>query len=309
VADDLATLRLNFYVAVIAAYSAAVFSPYRYLALASLAPMAVLYAAHQADALPTVPDNAVPFLVLLPIAFAADGLRRWRRRADEHRQRLAQLEEEQVEALRRAAEVERARIARELHDVVTHNVSVMVIQAGAARKVLATEPDAARDALLAVEAGGRAAMAELRQVMGLLSPDGNAPAELAPQPGLDRLAALVGRVREAGLSVELATGGTPRPVPSAIELAAYRVVQEALTNTVKHAAGANACVLVEYGAEELRVEVTDTGGRAGAGATGGNGRGLLGLRERLAVHGGSLQAGPRLAGGYRVDARIPLPAR
>ena len=261
--------------------------------------------------MPTVPDSAVPFLILIPIAVAADGLRRWKHRADEGRARLAALEREQVEALRRATEHERARIARELHDVVTHNVSVMVIQAGAARKVMDATPDQAREALLAVEAGGRAAMAELRHVMGLLTMDSDGPdpaggADLTPQPGLDRLGALVQRVRDTGVLVELTVAGQPRLVPPGIELTTYRIVQEALTNTVKHATGATATVIVEYGTDQLRVQVTDTGGTPGASAATGNRHGLIGLRERLAVYGGTLHTGSRPTGGYRVKAQIPL---
>jgi signal transduction histidine kinase len=315
VTDDHATLRLSFYACVIAAYSAAVYSPYRVLVLASMPVAALLYSQIQSSALPTVSNDSVPFVILIPVAVAADGLRRWRRRADEGRAELYTMEREQAEALRRATEHERARIARELHDVVTHNVSVMVIQAGAARKVMDATPDQAREALLAVEASGRAAMAELRHVMGLLTmdSDGTDPAgtaELTPQPGLDRLEALVARVRNAGVPVGLTMAGQPRPVPSGVELTAYRVVQEALTNTVKHAAGAAATVVVEYGADHLRVEVTDTGGAphatAATGGVTGSGHGLIGLRERLAVYGGTLRTGPRLSGGYRVNARIPL---
>ncbi len=270
VSDYDAALRLSFYACVIAAYTAAVYSPYRVPALASLPVAAFLYTQIREEAVPTVPDDAVPFLILIPIAVAADGLRRWKRRADEGRAQLSILAREQAEALRRAAERERARIARELHDVVTHNVSVMVIQAGAARKVMDANPDQAREALLAVEAGGRAAMAELRHVMGLLTMDSDGPA--------------------------------------GVELTAYRVVQEALTNTVKHAAGATATVLIEYGIDQLRVEVTDTGGTPGASAATGNGHGLIGLRERLAVYGGTLHTGRRLSGGYRVKALVPLEA-
>jgi signal transduction histidine kinase len=311
--DSDAALRVSFYACVIAAYTAAVYSPYRVPALASLPVAALLYARIQEPAVPTVPDNAVPFLILVPIAIAADGLRRWKRRADEDRARLSTLEQEQAEALRRAAEHERARIARELHDVVTHNVSVMVIQAGAARKVMPVDPEQAREALLAVEAGGRAAMAELRHVMGLLTMDSDGPdpagtAGLTPQPGLDRLEALVQRVRDAGTPAELTVTGDPRPLLPGVELTAYRVVQEALTNTVKHAAGASAAVRVEYRTDQLRVEVTDTGGGASPAAAPGNGRGLIGLHERLAVYGGTLHAGRRLSGGYRVSALIPLEA-
>jgi signal transduction histidine kinase len=313
VTDSNAALRLSFYVCVIAAYTAAVYSPYRVPALVSLPLAALLYTQLQEPAVPTVPEGSVPFLILVPIAVAADGLRRWKRHADEGRERVSALEREQADALRRAAEYERARIARELHDVVTHNVSVMVIQAGAARKVMDANPDEAREALLAVESGGRAAMTELRHVMGLLRMDSDdsdptATTDLTPQPGLDRLEALVQRVRDIGVPVELSTIGQPRPLPSGVELTAYRVVQEALTNTVKHAAGAAATVSVEYGTDELRVEVTDTGGTPTASASTGNRHGLVGLRERLALYGGTLNTGPRLSGGYRVTALIPLEA-
>ncbi|MBB5874295.1 signal transduction histidine kinase [Allocatelliglobosispora scoriae] len=308
-----AALRLSFYACVIAAYSAAVYSPYRILALASLPIAALIYTQIREPALPTVPDDAVPFLILIPIAVAATGLRRWKHRADERHEQLSALEREQAEALRRAAEHERARIARELHDVVTHNVSVMVIQAGAARKVMEASPDQAREALLAVEAGGRAAMAELRHVMGLLTMDSDGPdpaatSDLTPQPGLDRLEALVQRVRDTGIAVDLTVTGEPRPLLPGVELTAYRVVQEALTNTVKHAAGASAEVVVDYRSDRLRVEVTDGGGKPTASAGTGNGHGLIGLRERLAVYGGELQAGRRISGGYRVTALIPLEA-
>ena len=314
VSDNDAALRVSFYACVIAAYTAAVYSPYRLPALASLPFAALLYTRLREPAVPTVPDDAVPFLILIPIAVAADGLRRWKRHADEGRARLSTLELEQAEALHQAAEHERARIARELHDVVTHNVSVMVIQAGAARKVMQANPDQAREALLAVEAGGRAAMTELRHVMGLLTLDGDgadpaATTDLMPQPGLDRLEALVQRVRDTGTPVELTVTGEPRPLLPGVELTAYRVVQEALTNTVNHAAGATATALIDYGTDELRIEVTDTGGRPNGAAATGNGRGLIGLRERLAVYGGTLHTGPRLTGGYRVTAQIPLAAQ
>ena len=301
-ADPVALL-LSFITCVIAGYSAAVYSPYRVPALASVLVAVLFYGNVRAI---RVPDDAVPFLILFPTLVAADGLRRWKRRADEGRAQMSALERDQIEALGRAAGHERARIARELHDVVTHNVSVMVIQAGAARKIMDAAPEQAREALLAIESGGRAAMTELRQVMGLLTFDGADAAELAPQPGLDRLDALVDGLSDSGVPVTLTRSGRPRPVPAGVELAAYRVVQEALTNTIKHAAGAAATVLVEYGTDHLRVQVTDTGGTPGAEAATGGRHGLIGLRERLAVYGGTLRTGPRLTGGYRVDARIPL---
>ncbi|MER5257159.1 histidine kinase [Streptomyces sp. NPDC002855] len=311
-------MRLTFYAFVIAVYSAAVYSPNRLATLAALPVSVVLVGTSGNSVTPIVPNEYIALLILVPMAVAAVGLRTWKLRTDEGRTRLSALEREQAQALRRAVEHERARIARELHDVVTHNVSVMIIQAGAARKIMKTAPEEAGQALLAVEAGGRAAMTELRHVMGLLTmsdegegPDGDGDladtaAALAPQPGLDQLESLVGRVRETGLPVALTVTGPPRPLPPGLELAAYRVVQEGLTNTVKHASGATAAVIVEYGQDRLRVKVTDTGGHPGAGAPTGNGRGLIGLRERLAVYDGTLDTGRSLTGGYRVEALIPL---
>jgi signal transduction histidine kinase len=314
VAENPAPLRLSFYVCVIAAYSAAVYSPWRVPALVSLLLAALLLQKMQdqaaepafGGAISAVPQSAVPFIILTPIAVAALGLRTWRARADAEQARAATLERDRVEAVRRAAEEERARIARELHDVVTHNVSVMVIQAGAARKVLEASPEQAREALLSVEASGRAAMTELRHVMGLLTMDGETP-DLAPQPGMAELDSLVGRVRDAGVPVDLVVTGSPdTALPDGVDLTAYRVVQEALTNAVKHAAGASAAVHVDVGTDRLRIEVTDTGGRTPPSTDPGSGRGLIGLRERLALYGGTLRAGPRLRGGYRVEALVPL---
>lgn len=308
-------LRLTFYAFIIAVYSAAVYSPYRVATLAALPVSVVLVGTSGDSVTPIVPNDYIVLLILVPMAVAAIGLRTWKLRTDEGRTRISTLERERTEELRRAVEHERARIARELHDVVTHNVSVMIIQAGAARKIMSTSPEEAGEALLAVEAGGRAAMTELRHVMGLLTmadeEETSSVAELAetaeeltPQPGLDQLESLVGRVRDTGLPVDLTVTGPPRPLPPGLELAAYRVVQEALTNTVKHASGASAAVTVDYGPDRLRVEVTDTGGHS-RGAV-GSGRGLIGLRERLAVHDATLTIGRRLTGGYRVEALIPL---
>ncbi|MFG2917287.1 sensor histidine kinase [Kitasatospora sp. NPDC048298] len=303
---------------IVAAYSVAAYGRRPAAVLLSLpAATAALVVLFGNAKLPHFPNGVVAVLVLVPVFAVAYELRMWRRRVDEGRERLSALEREQLAALRHAVELERARIARELHDVVTHNVSMMTIQAGAARKILDTAPDKAREAMAAVETGGRAAMTELRQVMGLLTVDadptrsgaGDTPAagaDLSPQPGLGRLDALVEGVRQAGLPVELTVRGERRPVPPGVELAAYRVVQEALTNTVKHAGGADATVTVEYAPDRLLVEVSDTGGRPTGAAATGNGRGLLGLRERLAVYGGTLHTGPRPRGGYRVKALIPL---
>ncbi|MFP3988860.1 histidine kinase [Streptomyces sp. E11-3] len=309
--DSLA--RSVFYVFVIATYSAVAYSPYRTLAVASV-PMAlfVISIPQGNPDLPTVPTEYVPALILVPLAMAAYGMRTWRLRADERQELMAELERQRAEELRRAAERERSRIARDLHDVVTHHVSMMTIQAGGARKMLDIDPDDTREALLAIEAGGRAAMAELRYAMGLLTmntedaADLGIAANLAPQPGLDQLPALVGRVRDIGVSVDYTVAGEPCDVPPGVGLTAYRIVQEALTNTVKHAAGAQATALLAYDDDHLRVEITDTGGTPSASAATGNGHGLIGLRERLTVYGGTLETGPRPDGGFRVAALIPL---
>ncbi|WP_433040178.1 sensor histidine kinase [Dactylosporangium sp. CS-033363] len=280
---------------VIAAYSAPMYSRYRNLALASVVVAAAIAVSDLQENVPSLPQGLLLFLMFSSVGLAANAIHTWRVRA-----RAAERDREN--AARLAVDRERARLARELHDVVTHNVSVMVVQAGAARKVMDAQPDQAREALLAVEAGGRAALTELRQVIGLLTVDADG-ADLAPQPGLEQLETLVARVRETGVPVTLAVAA-PEVSPG-IGLAAYRVVQEALTNAVKHAAGAAVDVVVSADERVLTVDVADSGGVPAAGAH-GSGRGLAGLRERLAVYGGTLTAGPRPTGGFRVVAEIPL---
>ncbi|MEY9878177.1 signal transduction histidine kinase [Streptacidiphilus sp. MAP12-33] len=299
-------------VATVALYSAIAHSPYRQLSVASLPVAAVVLVLLISRAqLPHFPNWIIGALLLFPVVVAALGHRLWAGRAEESHARLRALELDQIEALRQAVEHERARIARELHDVVTHNVSVMVIQAGAARMVVEQNPAMAKEALVAIETGGRAAMSDLRHVMGLLTMDSSgddpaAQAELAPQPGLDGLEALVARMRLAGIDITLDVTGRRRALPPGVELTAYRVVQEALTNMVKHAVGAAATIQVHYADRELTVDVANTEGHRGAAAATGSSKGLVGLRERLALYGGTLHTGPRLTGGYRVKASIPL---
>ncbi|MBT2449591.1 sensor histidine kinase [Streptomyces sp. ISL-43] len=294
-------------------------------------------------------------LVACGLAVALVRAKRAHRAAIEERGWL--LERERETAARTAVDAERARIAAELHDIVSHNVSLMVVQAGAAREVLATMPQEAAAAMSAVEKAGRTTMTELRHLLGLLAPAqdgtdepyGGAPeAELSPQPSLSRLSPLIDRIAFAGLPVEVRISGEPRPLPAGIDVTAYRIIQEALTNALKHGDGVKAEVTVRYADHALRVEVLNSGpsvlsagdrtpatatadtpgisettgvtGTAGtAGATGtpagpaapaakadGAGRGLVGLRERVAVYGGDFDARRRLGGGYRVRARLPL---
>jgi signal transduction histidine kinase len=301
---------INVLTCVIGAYSATMYSRHRARATAGLGVAAVLAGLAFRDTEPVLPGWSSPAVVLLVAGVLASTVRFWQRRLAASRDRYTRLQQAQGESMRRAVEEERARIAAELHDVVTHNVSVMVIQAGAARKVMDAAPERSKQALLAVEAGGRAAMAELRHVMGLLAaPDTgrpDSPADgLEPQPGLKQLDTLIERVRAAGTPVGVAMSLPPDPLPPGVDLAAYRVVQEALTNTIKHAPGADACVTVGYTGDSLEIEITDTGAARTAPRADGNGRGLIGLRERLAVYGGELTAGPTLAGGYRIKARVP----
>jgi signal transduction histidine kinase len=218
----------------------------------------------------------------------------------------ARLHDEQLARAEQAKVLERNRVARELHDVVAHSVSVMVVQAGAARTMLTREPDRSTEALLAVEGTGREALTELRRLLGLLTETdaGDGP-NLAPQPGLDQLDRLVERVRQAGLAVDLEIVGAPRPLPPGLDLTAYRILQEALTNALKYASGAHAQVRVTYDDCELRLDVLDNGGTP-AGDAAGAGRGLLGMHERVAIFGGQLETGPRAEGGFAVRARIPL---
>ena len=307
-----------------AAYSAIVYGAFRRLALLSVLTAAVIVTAAFPSTTPSVPARFTALLVLIPTAAVASLMRTWQRRAGDSAERLRRAQAEHEAQTRRAVEAERARIAGELHDVVTHNVSVMVVQAGAARSVLGSSPGqpgpdqagAARtavEALLAVEASGRTAMAELRHLLGLLAPAGQPSAAddaaLVPQPGVGQVRALVERVRAAGLPVELAITGA-RALPPGVDLAAYRVVQEALTNVIRHAGVTRAAVRLEYRPDDLLITVTDDGPAAGVppvpGA--GGGRGLIGLRERIAIYGGELDAGPRPGGGWRVRARIPLEA-
>jgi signal transduction histidine kinase len=219
-----------------------------------------------------------------------------------------QLERERDERERDAVARERARIARELHDVVAHSVSVMVIQAGAARRVLDRDPDASVGALGAVEATGREALTEMRRLLGILRPDGE-DADHSPQPSLDRLGALVARSRDAGLEVELRTEGEPGALAPGVDLTAFRLVQEGLTNAIKHGGRGPARVTLRWSDEQLEIEVANR--VDGEGAIGdallGSGQGLVGMRERVALCGGVLRAGP-VGRGFVVRARLPREA-
>jgi signal transduction histidine kinase len=221
-------------------------------------------------------------------------------------ERARVLERERDANARVAAAEERVRIARELHDAVGHSVSVMVVQAGAERLALGEERPATREVLLAIERTGREALAEMSRLLGILRKEGEGLA-LAPRPSLEQVDALVETVREAGVPVELQIKGQPTPLPTGVDVSAYRILQEALTNIVKHAGPARAHVVVGYSVGAVEVEVTDDG--RGPVKGNGPGYGLAGMRERVELHGGTLAAGRRNGGGFAVKARLPLGAR
>ena len=213
-------------------------------------------------------------------------------------ERSGQLERSHAEAVAS----ERATIARELHDVIAHSVSVMTVQAGAARLLLEEDVTQARQSLLAVEETGRQALGEMRRLLGILRGDDD-NRQLAPQPGISDIDALIEQVRGAGLPVDVIVEGETKPLPPGVDLAAYRVVQEALTNTLKHAGAARAEVSIRYRPTALELAVTNDGF---AQRNGRGGHGLVGMRERIALYGGEFDAGPRSGGGYAVRAALPL---
>jgi signal transduction histidine kinase len=253
--------------------------------------------------------DVVDDYVLLAAAWTlGDGVRQRRAHAAELEERAARLEREREEKARQAAVQERLRIARELHDVVAHSLSVIGVQAGAARLVLDADPDPtrAREAVASIEATANRAMAEMRRALGILRDTEPSGAALAPLPGLRQLPALLDQLRAAGLPVGLTVQGTPRHLATSIDLSLYRIVQEALTNALKHASATRADVVVCWAAHEITVEVTDDGQGPSTSTARSEGAGTIGMRERVALFGGELRVGPRPQGGYAVHVRLPI---
>jgi signal transduction histidine kinase len=298
----------------VAVYSAAAYGR-RPLAAWSCAGLATalgfIVLANDTDAVSTA--RLVAALVFLAVPFAlawATGsiVRELRRTRSQLQHRTAQLAAEREAGARRAVLEERVRIARELHDVVAHYVSLMSVQAAVARRLFTSRPDQALAAIGEVETAGRQAVSDLQQLVGVLRSDDPDPGP-APQPGLDQLADLVEHTRRAGLAIDVRIEGAPRSLPAGIELSLYRIAQEALTNTLKHAAGASrAEVLLQYGTGTVRLDVTDDGRGSRPGpapsAGSGTGNGLIGMRERIALHGGRLEVGPTTTGGFGVHAVV-----
>ena len=263
-------------------------------------------------------SNAVLFV---GVWWVGRSLRLRRAYLDELEARARRLERAREADSRAARAEERSRIARELHDVVAHHVSVMTVQAGAARRILHRDPESVQDALATIEQMGRTALGEMRRLVGVLRTEAEpARGELSPQPGVSDVGLLVDQLRETGMQVQLWIEGESRSLSPGVDLAAFRLVQEALTNTLKHAGPqARAWVRIQYDDRQLEIEVEDDGrglvaglGRSGGsggdsgGAPYGNGHGLVGMRERVALYGGDLRIGPRTGGGFEVRARFPL---
>ncbi|MBD0328970.1 MAG: sensor histidine kinase [Thermoleophilia bacterium] len=258
-----------------------------------------------------LPAHSAAEQLFIPLVFgiswlAGYALRERSQQAEAAEVRAAQAEREREAAARIAVAEERARIARELHDVVAHAVSVMVLQVGAVRHKLPQALEEDREALGHVEQAGRTALAEMRRLLGAIRPDGD-EAELAPQPGLDGLDSLLDEVERAGLPARLHVEGEPFPLPRALDLSAYRIAQEGLTNALKHARATSADVVVRYRPEGIEVEVADDG--SGPAASDGLGHGLVGIRERVKIYGGEMSAGAAPGGGFVLNARLPLDGR
>jgi signal transduction histidine kinase len=301
---------------VILLYTLAAYTPRRI----SITGLAICLAGSAAAVVRWMPDRLSMWDSLLvgSIMFAGPSLIAWvfgdsmrYRRAyyTNLEDRAARLEAERDAQAQIAAAAERARIARELHDVVAHNVSVMVVQADGASYALGSDPDRARQALAAISATGRQALAEMRRMLGVLrrDEDGTEPGR-APLPGIGQLGELLEQTRATGLAVSFTVEGVPQPLPDGAALAAYRIVQESLTNTRKHGGPrATAEVTLRYLEDALLLRITDDG-RGAAAVSDGAGHGLTGMRERVAVYGGWVQAGPCPSGGYHVAALLPLVA-
>jgi signal transduction histidine kinase len=257
------------------------------------------------------PDRATGEIVFIPVLFAIGwlagfALRERAEQAEAAEARAALAERERETTARIAVAEERARIARELHDIVAHAVSVMVLQVGAVRHKLPDTLADDADALRGVEQTGRAALTEMRRLLGAMRSDGD-DLELAPQPGLASLESLLEEVGRAGLPVELHVDGEPSAVPRAIDLSAYRIVQEGLTNALKHARATHADVTLRYEPHGLQIEVRDDG--VGGANSNGSGYGLVGIRERVKIYGGEMTAGPAPGGGFVLSARLPVESR
>jgi signal transduction histidine kinase len=290
---------------VVAAYSAGAYTRGVRAGVAVLGMMTlvVVNAADNGFAL----GDVIFITMILGSAWAAGRAMEYHRDRESLLKRLmTDLDRERDNKARAAVAEERIRIARELHDVVAHAISVIVIQARGARRSLADDPDETREALDTIEVTGGRALSEMRRLLGMLRTDGEQIA-LAPQPSLRFIDELVTHVAAAGISLDVSVEGEPVELPTGIDVSAYRIIQEALTNTLKHAGPATARLVIKYGADTLELEVSDSG--SGTAAHDAKGHGLIGMRERVSLYGGKFEAGPADGGGFRVQARLPLDDR
>jgi signal transduction histidine kinase len=309
-----ASLNFGSLAAVIALFTVAAETPRRtslvvlallpaYLMVADLA-----YAAIHPTSTELLIGQFISAVVIFGIVWlAGDSYRSRRARMRELEERADRLEREQAERARIAVQNERAIIARELHDIVAHSVSVMVVQAGAARRIVDDQPDEARAAMASIETTGREALVEMRRLLGVLRSDAG-PAPLEPQQGLAGIGTVIAGADRAGVVVELVIEGEPQPLPPGLDLTAYRIVQEALTNTVKHAAPAHATVRIRYASDALDLDIVDDGSRADGERDATGGHGLIGMEERVRLYGGDFTAGPRQPAGFGIQVRLPLQA-
>jgi signal transduction histidine kinase len=294
----------------VAMYAVGLYSAHDLTALGLLLGYSTLITAAYNDPAPHLPAQLFPYLLLIIAWLTARAVRQQRVVAEAFQSKATYLEAEQEHATEEARAEERRRIAREMHDVIAHSVSVMVVQAGAARSVIQTTPDDSVEAMLAIEETGRETLGELRRMLDVLSEE-NDTVDLAPQPDIGQLDSLIERVRTAGLPVKLQIRGTPSSLPAAVSLTAYRIVQEALTNALKYAGQAATDVILTYAGDELKLEILNDGPavvRADSNRSEPSGHGLTGMKERIALFGGALEAGPRIGGGYAVRAWLPIQA-
>jgi signal transduction histidine kinase len=309
-----ASLNFGSLAAVIALFTVAAETPRRtslvvlallpaYLMVADL-----MYAAVHPTSTELLIGQFISAVVIFGIVWlAGDSYRSRRARIRALEERADRLEREQAERARIAVQNERALIARELHDMVAHSVSVMVVQAGAARRIADDQPDEARAAMASIETTGREALVEMRRLLGVLRSD-TSPAPLEPQQGLAAIGTVIAGADRAGVVVELVIEGDPRPLPPGLDLTAYRIVQEALTNTVKHAAPARATVRIRYEDDALDLDIVDDGSRVEVEPDATGGHGLIGMEERVRLYGGDFTAGPRTPTGFGIQVRLPLQA-
>jgi signal transduction histidine kinase len=253
---------------------------------------------------PVVYEYIAAVAIVIGPALVGRIVRRQQEQAERLRELTRHLERERERSAHAAVVDERARIARELHDVVAHSVSVMVVQASGVRRLLKDEQHREREALMSVEQIGRQALTEMRRMLGVMRSGEEAPAALAPQPGLQHLDRLIAQVEEAGLPVTLRVEGDRPDISPGVDLSAYRIVQEGLTNALKHAKGAHAEVVVRYIDSSVELEISDNGNGGPAGD--GMGHGLVGMRERVALYGGTIESGPRADGGFVLRAQLPV---